>query len=676
MKPHPRLFISPAELKRLKTQIRTGPGRKIADALRHKVDVLSKEVTPALDDTILNYDRGNRYVWALPDFAFIARLDDNTDALTAATRVLQAMARNDRSGKAKGRMQFGYSGKQYLWGGYDLICELLDPADRQDLNAWLLQHSIRIPFDNLHATFLRCAGQNIPMNGVLTALLGVLALEGDPGIPDLTRERAELVRMFEGSLYSALGPNGYPNEDIGYGTMMVGVQAFVAEALQRAGLFDAYRQCPRFAKFGRAMLHFVQPWGEHLSNTGDHGDDFGVRQFILGRLGRRDPSLLWLLRTLSYPTQLPAKQHMWPEVTLAKGEQVPCSAFSLLILDALNKKSALPKGTTQFVDRARDIVSFRSGWDKDATFVVFDGSLRPTAAQGHAHDSCGHFSLSALGEYFAIDTGRYNIEQDQHNVVLVDGKSGQSTDGNWRMSWYHGRLTDYRADKFCDTAAVDSSHMSNCYWAYRTLGLVKGTHPYVWTVEDINFANDYREFWWQLHTSPGNTIEIADNHATIHGRRHGNLLDVHFALPSPVGYPKPHTLLLTQHIQRSGSFRYVSDEEVKQRREQFGECAYEMVHGPVFERPRLVAKVAGYNGKFMSLMLPRRKGAKPAVVKQLPTLENSLAVSITFGDVEDTLIFAYEHNLLEANGVSARGQWTVVRRSLKSRKLIASALGQ
>ena len=94
--------------------------------------------------------------------------------------------------------------------------------------------------------------------------------------------------------------------------------------------------------FRSAMLHFVQPWGEHLSNTGDHGDDFRDRQLILARQDQ-----LWLLRTLSYPTQMLAKQNMWPEVALAKGQQVPCSAFSLLIVDALNKKPASPSGPTQ-----------------------------------------------------------------------------------------------------------------------------------------------------------------------------------------------------------------------------------------------------------------------------------------------------------------------------------------
>ncbi|MCG3148576.1 MAG: hypothetical protein PCFJNLEI_02021 [Verrucomicrobiae bacterium] len=629
MSTHPRLFLSPAELVRLKKQIRTGPGRKIVTALRQKQDA------------------------DLADLALLARLDDDAAALQTTLGRLQTLA---RGGKPE-RWSVMYS----VPLAYDLICEQINPADRQELVAWFLESVVR-----LQPGFYRCAGSNIPLVGMASALFAVLVLEGDPGVPDLTRERTELLRMFEAALYSAIGPSGYPAEDIGYGTFMLSVLGFLAEAVRRAGWYDAYRECPRFRQSGRAILHFVQPWGEHLSNTGDHGDDFRDRQLVLARLAavNRDPSLRWLLQTLSYPTQPVAKKRACPEVVLGKGRQVPCSAGSLLILDELNKKPARPKGPTQFVDRGRDIVSFRSGWDKAATFVVFDGSLRSGAAQGHAHDCAGHFSLSALGEYFAIDTGRYNIEQDQHNVVLVDGKSGQSTGGDWRAARHHGRLVDYRPGEFCDFAAVDSSQQSNCYWAYRHLGLVNGADPYVWMVEDVNFADDEREFWWTLNTAPGNRITLTGERATIRGHRHGNLLEVHFVLPAT------HSLKLRQHIHRCGSPRYVSAAEIRRHRAELGE----MVHGPVFERPRLVAKVRGGNGRFMSLLLPRRQGMKPAKVQQLATLDNALAVSITWRDVEDTLIFAYEHNLLEANGVSARGQWIVERRSLKSRRVITRSL--
>src|SRR6185369_3169695 len=95
------------------------------------------------------------------------------------------------------------------------------------------------------------------------------------------------------------------------------------------------------------------------------------------------------------------------------------------------------------------------------------------------------------------------------------------------------------------------------------------------------------------------------------------------------------------------------------------------VQSVVFARPRLIGKVSGYNGRFMSIMLPRKNGEAAAKVERLPSLDNSLAVRITFEDVEDTLIWAYEHRLLMAGDVDARGRWVVVRRSRKSGRVRA-----
>ena len=100
-----------------------------------------------------------------------------------------------------------------------------------------------------------------------------------------------------------------------------------------------------------------------------------------------------------------------------------------------------------------------------------------------------------------------------------------------------------------------------------------------------------------------------------------------------------------------------------------------MVHGPVFVRPRLVAKIGGYNGRVMAVMLPRTKAEKPAAVQRLASLPASLAVKIAFADVEDVVIFAHEHGLLEAGDVRARGRWCVVRRDRKSGRVLHHAVG-
>jgi len=462
-----------------------------------------------------------------------------------------------------------------------------------------------------------------------------------------------------------------------------------AEALRRAGLYDVYEACPKFPKFGRAMLHFVQPWGEDLSNTGDHGDDFAKREFVLARLATEtsDPSLLWLLGTLHYhhgkvhpENRLP---EVYVEVPLRKGFRTPATYGSLLVLDELKgEKSPKRLGVpTAYCDRERGIVSFRDGWDADGTFLWFDGSQRSPAGQGHAHASAGHFGLSAVGEYFSIGCGRYNNEQSCMSVVLIDGRSGRSLNGEWACVRHHGLLTDYRAGEFVDFAGADSSHQHDCFWAWRHIGFVKGPRArgYVWTVDDINKNDAWAEYWWQMQTSPENTIRTYKRSATITGGHQGNKLDVHFAVPAANEYDPPHTITMDQDLGTASAYKYLcrdpsnsgGDYPSLEKHVARYERPADMVHGPVYVRPRLLGKIGGLNGRIMSVMVPRAKGEPKPKVMQIKSIPASLAMKVTFADVEDVIIFAFEHDLLEAADVVARGHWCVVRRCLKTGRVLA-----
>ncbi|MBM3740260.1 MAG: hypothetical protein FJW39_31285 [Acidobacteria bacterium] len=649
--------------------------------MRLKVDPLIAGVLAAKDLSALvgnptgvrngGDPRGQAVNNSLDDIVLVGLLEKDGQALEAARRVLL-------SSPASSPNNFN------VIFAYDLIQPHLSAADRRTAAVWLVEHMRRM-LAAMKPTYLQSAGSNIGMAYMLVALMSLLAVDGDEGVPDLAAERSRLLLLFEAALYSSIGEGGYPVEDIGYGTLMTGRVARVATCLRRAGLYDAYRKAPRFARFGRAMLHFVQPWGMYLSNTGDHGDDFGCRDLVLAHLARYndDPTLIWLMMTLSYPPLDPEHRAridaVARETGLAGGLQVPTTAVSLISLaDAPQpvhpSKAKLP---TAFSDQDRGIVSFRSGWKDEDTFLYFDGSQRPTGGQGHAHDSGGHFALSALGEYFAVGPGRYGMDQDQHNVMLVDGKSGRTTDGQWRASWYQGRLMDYRPDPFCDYAAADNTQQANCHWSWRHIGLVKpvgedpetGPPAYVWTVDDVNGAYDFREFWWTLHSEPGNTIEVSRDSATIRGRRRGGLLDVHFAIPAADAHPKPHTLELTQDIPWTSSHKYIRMEEAKAN-------SYRTVHHATYFRPRLIARLSGFNGRLMAVMTPRKPGSSVPKVETLSTPHGSLAMRLTFPGVQDTLIWAFAHQLLEAGGVRGRGQWVAVRRLSGSGRVLAYALGK
>ena len=665
---HPRVLLGTADLPRLRQILSEGDGRTVIAEVRRRVREAARRVLACPDQeallALLRTPAGSELVLTgitLPivDAALVALLDDDAEAREAVRRVLAAVPIIDGD-PGRPHLSYRFGGTGYLGLAYDLVHAHLSPQERRAYSRWVYERGVRQTLDGMLPSFYHNAAQNVPLDGVLSQALALLALDPGDGLPDLAADWTVALTMLEAGLFVLVGPQGYPEEDMGYGTLMMARMAHVLELLRRAGIYDAYTQCPRYARFGDAMLHLVQPWGTHLSTTGDHGDDFEKRTFVLARLAQEthNPALLWLLTHLR-------DRHDGIDVLLREGERADCTAFTVLVADQFRR--AVPPSVTNpptaFCDTQRGMVTFRSGWDADATYVAFDGSQRSPAAQGHAHASCGHFMLSAAGDYFAVGPGRYNMEQDQHNVVLIDGKSGRSTNGEWVAVSHAGVLTGCHPGEFVDSASVDSSLQHNCYWARRTLALVKGSgaQAYAWVVDDINKCNDWAEYSWQLHTSPENEIALGDASATVTGWRRGSLLDVHFALPAPEEYPRPHRLLrLAADEAQTSSGNYVASFQ-KGAMMGFARPA-DMLHHSTFVRPRLTAVVAGLNGRFMSLLLPRAAGEAPATVARLASLPASLAVRVTFDRVEDVIIFAHEHHVLEAADVRARGRWCVVRR--------------
>jgi hypothetical protein len=675
----PRVHFSPADLPALRRQLQSGDALTVLREFRRRTRedirrVLEFSSDDELREAVLEpRTPGRRLIWAgrrttIANMALLSLLEENEDALSAVRRLFRIIPDADRSDQ--GRLAISYNAVGMICQAYDMVAPELMPEEREQLCDWAWTMGVQRNLKELSHRIFKAPGQNIPMSGVLNALQALLCLDGEPEAEDAGALWERAIPMLEAMVQGCIGPEGYPEEDMGYGTLMTARVAHTADIIRRAGIYDVYERCPRYRKFGRAILHMTQPWGTHLTTTGDHGDDFGMRTFVLSRLAEEndDPVLIWLLTHLSDSG----------DISLDESRQVEHSFYSVLMAEEFGR--GVPPTDVDpelsFLAPRRGMVSFRSGWQEDATYVAFDGSQRCPAAQGHQHASCGHFMLSAFGDYFAIGPGRYNMEQNCHNVTLIDGESGRTTNGQWHFMFHDGILTDYRPGSMVDVAAVDSSLQHDCFWARRHLGLVRGQHarPYVWIVDDINKNNDWAEYWWQLHTSPENTIEIRGDSATVTGWRSGNQMDVHFVLPDSSEYPRPHELQeLYQDIAEPSSYKYVTN--IEEHLEKFDRPA-DQVHYAAFRRPRLIARIGGYNGRFMTLLLPRHADDPEPQVERLDSLPVSLAVRIRFREVEDTLIFAHEHNVLRANGVNGLGHWCLVRRHRETREVLEYELGE
>ncbi len=667
---HPRMLFDQGQLDSLQKLVKTDDGKKILGAMQRELRPVIQRAreTPDLTKLFLGKDDDSAgFSFSLVSRSFeiglVGLLTENRLAVDTALRILETIPR-----LGKGFVDDDSCGIYPLFYlAYDLLHDRLGPQTAAEIREWTLEHVLKGLRGRVERLLYIGPGMNVPLCNCRYAIYPTLAIQGDPGVPDLSDFIEVGCRFMKAFCKTGIGPNGFPEEDIGYGTACISYVIEIGEMLLRSGHMDLFKQ-PNLRAFGRALLHFVQPWGEALSITGDIGNGWTYDHVPLARIAHetKDPTLIWLLDSTINPSY-------GEQVKLKNGRRVLGRYSSLLYLDVLKSAPVHPADAdlpTAFEASQRGIVSVRSSWDRNATFAFMDGSQRRASVAGHWHSSAGHFSLTALGEYFSVDTGRYNCDYDQHSVMLVDGESPHSTEGEWGGVNRMGRLLDFTPGPVCDTATVDSSQMNDCFWSFRTMGLVKGDEitPYLWTVDDVNKANDFREFWWTLQTHPRNQIKARGEEATIIGARHGNMLDIGFAYPSPEEYPTPHSLKITQDVITTSSYKYVKgdlDELTEERAP---------LTWSVLKRPRLIAKLSGYNGKLMSVMVPRRKGRKPTNIQRLESCPNSLAVKIVFPRVTDTLIYAYEHGFLESEDIVAEGDFLIVRRRRRDNKVVASAM--
>ncbi len=703
----PRLYFGPDDVAAIHSGLKSSDGRKLWKRFVERSGDLV-ELALTVEDMPFELSRwcrawnlpGTKIVFGAPDIGALAALTGDERAIEACRRIITSLIKAEELvvkefGKdAYGsRHRVGYMAGFYMAPLYDMAAQFLTSAERSLFCQWAMRFVIKHNVDLLSPKLYFGPGGNINFVGLNGALMTALVLQGDKLVKVDQRLIDSLLGMMEAAIGGCIAPSGYPLEDIGYGTAVVANMSYTIETARRLGVADFAARYPRYNKFGRAMIHFVQPWGEHLSNTGDHGDDFKRRDFILPRLAEEthDPTLLWLWQTLSYNHgaihPMNSDQTLYGEAALGKGRQVPATINSLVAAPLLAKAQRPTAATVPiaFCCRRRGLVSFRSGWRNDDLLLVFDGSSRSDGAQGHHHDSSGHFSLSAVGEYFSIDTGRYNVTRTCHSVVLVNGESTPDRD-SWSQTLHEGRLTEYAPHQFVDSAAADATaqYGGAVRKAERRVGLVKGAgaRPYVWVQDAINANDKWATFDWQMQCAPESKVKVHKRGGVVTGFQHGNLLGVDLFVPlfpgkrnDPAAHKVDSAFCDMAHPNAVTYLDIDTQEKIDQKVAEFSRPAA-MIHGPVHERPRLVVRYEGWNGRSLAVLIPRLKGEAAPKLKQIEAVPGAIAVEIAFAKVTDTLIVSYDHPVLKAGEVDERGGWCVIRRSNETGKVIRRIVGE
>ena len=251
--------------------------------------------------------------------------------------------------------------------------------------------------------------------------------------------------------------------------------------------------------------------------------------------------------------------------------------------------------------------------------------------------------------------------EDQHNVVLVDGKCAHFVEG-WGQDFWSGRLTAHQTNDLLSYCCIDAAHMKDCRWALRHFMFVPygPDQAYLITFDSINKDGQVHTNWWQLQANPDYEFTIpGGRQAALHGDN--ARLDISFAIPTIESFPAaPPSMTLRQDVQDWG--KPYGGDNAKAQHEGTG------LVNTCLERPRLIAEVE--SNWIMAAISPRRKDEAPLPIRQIDECR-VLRLEIDCGAFIDTILAAPDHGCIQLADVQALTELALIRRDPEG-KLLAT----
>ncbi len=335
---------------------------------------------------------------------------------------------------------------------------------------------------------------------------------------------AEAISDFDAVLRAALEgcldildfvpPEGDWAEGPGYwlGTLGHGVKFGVGLRRATGGAVNLFEH-PALRETGDYIVHVTEPDGQ-VYNFNDNGISLGSSLdylLLLANLNRRGD---WA-RTARASDHTTVERLIWDDPSLA---------------DAIPNETSRSYPTT-------GVVTMRSGWDDQATFV---GLKSGSSAVGHSQLDANSFVVTSRGERLLIDEGiwpyghalgffdsdggeRWNFDGNGtigHNTVMVDGE-GQRYGAD-----YPGRIVSFERGEEVDVAVGDATaaYGRKLKQYLRTLAFLK---PDVVLVYDRISSEEPRLLEWLFH----HRAEVYGDERLTGFRRNGVTLSLSRVIP-------------------------------------------------------------------------------------------------------------------------------------------------
>jgi len=610
-------------------------------------------------------DDARAYVWER-----IAGLLESYGAASGPER-LEAMARGTRDHRERPKV---LSHGEAALAAATLGEEALPESLRERFLAFMRETVI--PFTDFdHGLTGRAAGGNVALCRNVNAAIGALlwgAAARFPQWESVVDRACDAVRQY---LRNGCDEAGASYEGAGYGDQVMQFIFLFAHLLRGAGWHDdLLREEPRLRRIPAAYQALILPGGHYAATNNDSG--------------HRSPVSLWWMLLAAREWDRPDYRGVWewycgPEhpvrpwgdvwprwAALSGGDpRMVEHADKTLLMTFLYWEPDAPvlsveasPEPTAFFAEGTGTATFRTGWGRDALFATLLGGGRSRGCTGHAHADCGHIGIALGNEFLAIDTGRYNTNEDQHSVVLIDGANRHESatcGGGMVQDTTTGWLRGFQRHPLLDYAIADATHMKSAVWALRHFFFVRtgGDEGYVVLFDNLNTDNgaQLRDYLWQLQCAPTTRIALTGAAtATVQG---GNArIDCAFFTPPSAG---PVAL------------RQDEKEWVWPYGKAFADTArLAATEGwsTSVRRPRLLAGVRGWNGQLLTVLSVRRGGAPAREIRPVP-VRNGLGVEIRGDGVCDTFLAAPDHRLILCGEGKCFSEFALIRRDERGHRL-------
>ena len=647
---HPRLFFGPDDIALLREKAKEGtPARCLAEMLRRcerYTDPSSPDFvdpTKGIDALLEGFGGGqpNNSSDALHCLAFAHVLTDDARWSDHAAELLRGIISQEEPSETGGfetNVCYSSFAGQVTYA-FDLLYHVLPEEDRNALESYIRERVVNRYEENVLVPPDRHSwgqGTNTFLRNFEKYTLGLAAVYRPNDDAD-ARRITEIAGRLRQAIHRGIDEGGAIYEGPSYGWRDAEWYAFMAEILFRIGAADLWHEEPRFAAFYRHWGHLVLPCGRGQNNYCDSHRLQGGRPHTGMLLSARrldDPVLQWVYGKLGGrgeygdlgPSPECFKQNLGQTLLWEDDDVTPVPP------DQAGWPSSRVSGRA-------GVITMRTGWGDNDTCFSMLASTRTHGNHIHQQTDSGHFCFLAMGEAFSMDSGYGDIMGMYHSVMRPGGEEPSRGPRGFGHMFFGGRMEAFASGTGADYACVNNAEQWECHWAYRHAMLVKapGAEPYVIILDNMNHGGDYETYEWLMNSALGNTIDVdgENERATVDGNK--NRLEAAWSYPAADEYPKPHALQL-------------SADEIDSQPPGYG----------IGRRPRLIARLLGYNGMLLSALIPRRASAPEAGIERLAAREQ-FGLRISHGDVVDTIVASAHNGNISVGELEGEAVLTVCR---------------